>query len=191
MTPAHLLPLGTLHDAAPGVLDVVFGPDGDFDGAPMWRGPIAGEVYRTRGHWTLHFLTDRGAVLYRDASGYAVPHADAALDLRIPSVQHRLSALCALALGIDGDTPSALTWRTGRRRFLSGWLLQRPLGRDQWRPRVAAWDADGIALPPDGTRAIRPPDVPVDPMAVREPHEFLGRLTLALAPQIATLGGGR
>lgn len=56
----YLLSLADLHAAAPGVLGVVFGPDGHHANAPMWRasvGPSEGATIR-----------------------------DAALDLCVPSV---------------------------------------------------------------------------------------------------------
>lgn len=92
---SHLLSLSELHTAAPGVLDVVFGADGEFEGAPNWHPPL------WDGAWAHHF----GAV--------PDPIDGLALDLRVPSVACRLAGLCARA-GLDADHPHTsglLHWR--------------------------------------------------------------------------------
>ena len=88
---AHLLPLSALHAAGPGVLDVVFGPDGDFPGAPIWRGPLVscGEIV------TLDHLDALG-IFVRSPEWvrlYRGRH-DVALDCRVPSVAARLLKVC-------------------------------------------------------------------------------------------------
>ena len=87
----HILPLSTLHSAAPGVLDVLFGRDGEFEGAPNWTGPIliGGRYIHVQAHRG-QVGTLKGKVIDRDACH---------LDLRIPSVAARVAGLCARALG--------------------------------------------------------------------------------------------
>lgn len=91
---AHLLPLSALHAAAPGVLDVVFGPDGEFEGAPHWRGPLVscGEtVYFSRPFDDgvfVHCLY--GCRMWRRLS-------DVVLDCRVHSVFAHMLRLCKRA----------------------------------------------------------------------------------------------
>ena len=100
MTP-HLLPLSALHAAAPGVLDVVFRPDGDFKGAPPWAGPMTSLADTSRHGW----LVWRGAlhVSVATADGHWSSTVEQwrerwALDLRLPTVAARLAGLCRRAL---------------------------------------------------------------------------------------------
>ena len=96
MTPTYLLHLSSLHSAAPGALDVIFGPDGDFEGAPRWKPPL------WDGAWAHHL----GSV--------PDPIDDLALDLRVPTVAARLAGLCAKALGESGEgwriVYAGMTW---------------------------------------------------------------------------------
>lgn len=98
MVPSYLLSLAELHAAAPGVLDVVFGSDGGFEGAPCW----------TPSGWEIHpMLTDPH---YAPATPTDIPHlwlpghgwafrtfTELSLDLRQPSVAARLAGLCCRA----------------------------------------------------------------------------------------------
>ena len=151
---SHLLSLSVLHTTAPGVLDVVFGPDGDFEGAPRWTCPIATDPDRWRldpspagRRWSIVGMV-AGARTWPD---------DAALDLRIPSVAARLAGLCARALHHDGPV---YCYQSAD----DGWWYLMPK------------DDNGALYWIEG--------------AASEAN-FLAALTLALAPKIAALGGGR
>lgn len=85
---SHLLSLPAMHRDGPGSLDVVFGPDGDFEGAPRWDPPV---------FWLNQYI--RWGWLRSQASFEHLILPDLALDLRIPSVAARLAGLCARALG--------------------------------------------------------------------------------------------
>ena len=107
---AHLLPLSALHAAGPGVLEVIFGADGDFPGAPIWRGPLVscGEIV------TLDHLDALG-IFVRSPEWvrlYRGRH-DVALDCRVPSVAARLLRLASFVEGVDPnlemDEVAALT----------------------------------------------------------------------------------
>ena len=85
----HLLSLADLDAAAPGVLSVVFGPDGDFTNAPRWQPPI----------WDgcIHalfdcFEGDRGVGLL--GLQYELPYERAALELRIQPSPPAFSPFC-------------------------------------------------------------------------------------------------
>lgn len=110
MTPAHLLSLADLHAAAPGVLDVVFGPDGGFDGAPMWRPMVTvapdarfPEMLDVRRIKQVDYVADgRIYVTMVDNLSGTSPYTWAGLnavwlDLRVPSVAVRLLGLCTRA----------------------------------------------------------------------------------------------
>lgn len=111
MTHSYLLSLADLQAAALGVLDVVFGSDGDFEGAPPWRCPIWGRRTRepsSEPEWLsmsgfadgfVHYL-EIGQ--YHDEEGRSHQHGewdiiDATLDLRVPSIAARLAWLCCRA----------------------------------------------------------------------------------------------
>lgn len=86
----HLLSLATLHAAAPGVLEVVGGFDGDFDTAPIFHPPL----------W--------------DGSGWvwdynwSEAHASSlALDCRLYSVWTRLVWLCSFHRNVDPEIEAA------------------------------------------------------------------------------------
>lgn len=192
--PAHLLSLATLHTAAPGVLDVVFGPDGDFERAPHFTGPLSVDgrfvgglptmKIRMGGQWQPTHLVC--APFDGDDAGilWAYPLARVYLDLRIPSVAARLAGLCARALGIAGETPAALCWSldpTGRGR----WMLAR-VGDRKHGPCLAAWDGFGLPIRCyDEQDAPLPPPVAVPFTA--DALAFRRALTLTLAPRIAAL----
>lgn len=106
----HLLAPSALDAAAPGVLSVVFGPDGDFDGAPNWRGPLVSLDYATNrvydsGVWLdviqggrariirAELPTDVGRALGALNSGGWRPLSRLAFDTRVPSVAARLAGL--------------------------------------------------------------------------------------------------
>lgn len=171
MTP-HLLPLSALHAAAPGVLDVVFRPDGDFKGAPPWAGPMTSLADTARHGW----LVWRGAlhVSVATADGHWSSTVEQwrerwALDLRIPTVAARLAGLCARAMGGAGDG-----WRVIRRRGV--WVLGRyhsPGMAQTYHWTLAGWQGHNgvnLTLTDDDT-----------------PESVLAKLTLTLAPQVAAL----
>ena len=90
---SHLLSLSELHAAAPGVLDVVFGADGEFLLAPMFRPPL----WHADGYWVWQYQVDDLTV------------QPLALDLRT-SAADRVAKLCGLVLGFSlfaGSTVSA------------------------------------------------------------------------------------
>lgn len=94
---SHILSLTALHAAAPGVLDVVFGPDGDFEGAPRFTGPV-----RSTGGWIAVASVDHEAVtsIHLGIGGRGRRyHNEVALDLRTPTVAARLAGLCWRAAG--------------------------------------------------------------------------------------------
>ena len=73
----HTLSLADLNAAAPDVLSVVFGPDGEFLLAPMFRPPL----WHTDGYWIWRYNEDE------------LPGMPVSLDLRIPTVAARLLAI--------------------------------------------------------------------------------------------------
>ena len=147
---SHILSLTALHAAAPGVLDVVFGPDGDFEGAPRWTSPIWGSVTRWGEERPPSFVTR----WTRNGADFVTPEWDGnagvrapSLDLRIPTVAARLAGLCERAADSE-------TYRNNTALLISA-----------FRASAGAWFDDEAAR--------------------------LAALTLALAPRIAALGGGR
>lgn len=88
----HLLPLPTLHAAAPGVLEVVGGLDGDFDTAPIFHPPL----------WDgRRWLWDYD---WSDAHERAFALA---LDCRLYSVRTRLIWLCSFHQDVDPEIEAA------------------------------------------------------------------------------------
>lgn len=160
---SHLLSPSELHAEAPGVLDVVFGADGEFLLAPMFRPPL----WHADGYWVWQYQVDDLTV------------QPLALDLRVPSVAARLAGLCAQALGVSIGAGWALVCEahpgvlyrlagvmtTGRSVTAGAWLST---GRS-FRAEAKIWD--DVPNPPHG------PD----------PHAFLARLCIALAPRIRDL----
>ena len=170
---SHLLSLFTLHGAAPGVLDVVFGPDGDFEGAPSWTGPAFTPHRPENIAWWPVLSTDPNGSVWTETADQVDPGVfrirDAALDLRIPSVAARLAGLCARALGMTSDG-----WRIEYVGMT--WLLTDGLCQ------FLAWDV--LGKPREGTPAHLPLILGRPFMS---PAHFLAALTLALAPKIAVL----
>lgn len=171
----HLLSLAALHAAAPGVLDVVFGPDGDFEGVPYFAGPVVdvsrygSGAYRyvaQIGERVIHFID---AVPPDEVAHYA-------LDLRVPSVAARLAGLCARALGhVDRGAFFNLAHRNGCSRPV--WTLH-----SDGRP-VAWWSTAGLPHGRKDTPRL-PQHLPADPT---DRERLFTALTLALAPRIAAL----
>lgn len=175
---SYLLTLAALHAAAPGAIDVVFGPDGDFEGAPRFTGPVLGRI---RGelpmgyhHVCTSYEPDQIGVMRNDGTRKL---CDApALDLRIPSVAARLAGLCARALGAPPPVVAYVV-ATGvpEHGFLvlrAEWLL---IGERRW-----CWNRDTGA------------DLSMHPTGIRLPPRCdaasaLAALTFALAPRIAAL----
>jgi hypothetical protein len=167
---AHLLTLADLHAAAPGVLDVVFGPDGDFDDAPLWHPTIWGRLTRWGEDRPAEWIHD----WKRAGTDFTVKEWDGiasvrnpALDLRT-SAHERIARVCAIALGEAGAG-----WRIdafgGCWRLTDGYICYK-------------WPPDGSVY---GTAFTEIPVVagaPWDSAA-----SFLTALTLALAPRIAAL----
>lgn len=184
---APLLPLASLPDDA---LAVIFGPDGDFDGAPMWRPPLWGRLRPHRGNksdpeaddqqgfvyrYTIHGV--RAVIMERDGV-WTVD--DAALDLRIPSVAARLAGLCARVLWptqiIDGAVASV--YRHG------DWVhLAMPHGGMEATWRTAGGFCGG-AVDPAARKVLA-----LYPATIEEfsPASLLASLTLALADRIGAL----
>ena len=162
---AYLLRLSTLNLAAPGVLDVIFGPDGDFDGAPSWAGPMTSLADPSRRSW----LVWRGAlhVSVATADGHWSSTVEQwrerwALDLRITSVADRLRRLCERALGgalYEMD-------EFGGTKLTCGDEI------------LACWASDGTPTSPLGAEEVRFPAIGGD---------WLGPLVITLAPKIAAL----
>lgn len=170
MNTPHLLSLAALHTAAPGVLDVVFGADGDFEGAPHWC-PVLwvhGVGWADYHNW---YSTGLINVWYGTYNHHRME--DCYLDLRIPSVAARLTGLCARALG---NKEGSLVWRVVR--VTHGWQLAAYV-----TPGMCThyyWSAKGWSGP-SGLNL---------PLAGEEtPEHFLAALTTALAPRIAALKG--
>ena len=110
---AHLLRLSTLHLAAPGVLDVVFGKDGDHQGAPYWTGPVL-DIHPS-GHRGFFHVTKILSGRFADVLEIApmMDLHDLALDCRVFGVRARLMRLCSMVQDIEADiTPEALATLT-------------------------------------------------------------------------------
>lgn len=96
---AYLLRLADLEAAAPGILKVIFGPDGDIKNAPPFAGPVsvikAQPDLMVGGYLWIHGgLTPDGIW---DGAGRLTPFDAVALDCRVPGVAVRLLGLCAYA----------------------------------------------------------------------------------------------
>lgn len=177
MSAPHLLSLADLHAAAPGVLDVVFGPDGDFEGAPRFTGPVWSARWgRYYTMWDVsHDLDGEPRCWVRSLDIAEEPwddrHGSYVFDLRIPTVAARLAGLCARALRprIGGTTPWNIEESDG-----GVWILC-PARRHglMW-----FWESNGMGC--------------ADAPTVRLPDDcdregFLRALSLTLAPRIAAL----
>lgn len=179
--PAHLLSLAALHAAAPGVLDVIFGADGDFEGAPRWVGPVLtpqGYRHSLRGV-TISSRPDLpGGVLVNGIGDRVYLSADVALDLRIPSVAARIAGLCARALTFSGKVSAAIVQSWWSRE---GDGMEIVYAAENGSRRII-WFSDGTML----TSGCVQFDIPEDDMST-DPASFLASLCLALAPRIAAL----
>ena len=105
----YLLRLSPLHLAVPGVLDVVFGKDGDHADAPYWTGPVL-DVHPC-GHRGFFHVTKILSGRFADVLEIApmMDLHDLALDCRVFGVRARLMRLCSMVQDIDADiTPEAL-----------------------------------------------------------------------------------
>lgn len=108
---SHLLSLAALHEAAPGVLGVVFGPDGDFEGAPRWGGLVWGCEQFGRENdaptWYDGVSIDADGVVWAESHDEydrgLTRISDACLDCRLPSVAARLLKLCLEAARCPTD----------------------------------------------------------------------------------------
>ena len=101
---SHLLTLADLHAAAPGVLDVVFGADGDFPGAPSWAGPMTGMARYPRHSWLVWRGLFHASVGTDDGLWSCTVdewRERWALDCRVPSVAARLIRLCSFVESVD------------------------------------------------------------------------------------------
>ena len=92
---SHLLRLSDLEAVAPGILKVIFGPDGDFKNAPPFAGPVsvikAQPDLMAGGYLWIHGgLTPDGIW---DGAGRLTPFDAVALDCRVPGVAARLLRL--------------------------------------------------------------------------------------------------
>ena len=180
---SHLLPLSTLHGAAPGVLDVVFGPDGDFEGAPEWRCPLQstiGVVYH------VEWYREEDTIWCRGERNALVAYGNMALDLRVPSVAARLAGLCARALD---DEAVGQAWVTEAGEIHKDFWVLRYCDKDGYAASCA-WRKD-TGRPDRRSLSPCPTSAPIVPAGLPDVASFLAALTLALAPKIAALGGGR
>ena len=183
--PAYLLSLANLHAAAPGVLDVVFGPDGEHEDAPDFACPLLGHMvpahvqqkagiflgWVRHGVWSepmlwLGLLSRNGYVFTAEW-----PVAWCALDLRVPSVAARLAGLCARALLPSGR--SSATWDLIESDGGTFMLCAAVRHGITW-----TWDSNGHA------RGNAPS---IHGAEEYDRCAFLRALTLALAPRIAAL----
>lgn len=123
----HLLPLSDLDAAAPGVLSVVFGPDGQHLDAPLWSGPITILCAPARdGHAFLAAPVENDGVWLSviESNGHNMVRPDfwpwskrLVIDLRIQTVAARLLALLR-RLNIQSRSSRAAI-RTSTNRHLS------------------------------------------------------------------------
>ena len=178
---------------------MVFGRDGAHPDAPKWHPLLWGHLpYEFKRQAQHHQMVGLGVCvvsemprpLARKPSGNTAAIQDAAIDLRIPSVAARLTALCVDVLFSPSSQPrgcflSAIgTAENGYIVLGASWGLlghyqhvwSRSTGRDDERcdghdPRRNNDRPSGVVLPPgcDALGAIR-------------------ALTIALAPRIAMLG---
>jgi hypothetical protein len=178
VNPACLINLSAAHAKAPGVLDRVFGKDGDFEGAPNFTGPI---LHRDR---YLHVQTRRGQI---GTLKGRVCDGVSCLDPRVPTVGARIAWLCAQAMGytapsVWGVTVSATTFS------LRG-VPVAPGSMWETAPEFTWERRNGRAMSYPGAGAVHM-DLPALASATDVPS-FLAALFMELAPQIVALGGAR
>ncbi len=179
---SHLLSLAALHAAAPGVLGVVFGRDGEFKGAPPWAGPIyvaqtiavGAGGHMLPGGWFVSVdprsITPSG--FWFPDGGPVVPWSALALDCRVPTVAARLARLCAQAMGFNlfpGAQVSAYVDGAGCFHLASDHGMQE-----------VTWSPSGWAT----RRGCSPPDLP---RGVPDGPSALAALVMSLAPRIRAL----
>lgn len=164
-TTAHyMLSASALHDLAPGILGVVHGPDGEHEGAPVWRGPLYGPAYGyTPGWWYFEGFDDDGDFLLLGDAGAAPDMLS--YDLRVEGVRARFVRLCERAMGtgslFEQDEFGGAHLRCG----------------DEV---IARWDRDGNPVEAHPFGPVHFPHIGRD---------WLAPLVMALAPRIAALGG--
>ena len=187
---SHLLSLFTLHGAAPGVLDVVFGPDGEVEGAPSWTGPAFTPHRPENIAWWPVLSTDPNGSVWTETADQVDPGAfrirDAALDLRVPSVAARLAGLCARALDVEA---TGQAWATEAGEIQKDYWALRYCDQDGYVASCAWMKTTG--KPDRRSLSPCPTSAPIMPAGLPDVASFLAALTLALAPKIAALGGGR
>ena len=187
LLPSYMVPLAQMNEDGPGSLDVVFGWDGCFEGAPIWTGPI---WCVSRSRW-VSWTSDgggaggdawRGCQRVGESGITTYDLSDLALDCRVFAVCNRLALLGAHAFSGISINVNA-TWQTVR-NFDSFTLIgverhsARVMVRGRWS-RLGRWmNGDGVE---EG------PDLPIDRDATV--YDFTAALTLALAPKIAKLDG--
>lgn len=169
--------LFSFHSWGPGSLDVIFGVDGEkcgLDGGkpntglPMWPGPVWDPATQL---W-LHLTEDRApnwewVVCNRCGDTGASSYSTRSLLLRPEpmSVNLRLSALCAQAMGGSG-------WKWATWGVDDEWILSSGPGACYLFPKT-------------GPIPAHLPQVPFSPHP--NEHSFLAWLALTLAPNIAEL----
>lgn len=163
--PNYLLSLTETHSAGPGSLDVIFGPDGDFEGAPRWTGPVW-----YNGFW-VHLPPNLPA-----------EHLLGFLDCRTPSVEARLLELCSEVIWpgqiITGARASLyqhgqwINLTIPHAGIKTSWFTSGQWLGGDWLTPVDVRDALS-SEPPEGQ--------------IFTPASLLARVTLSLAPQIAKL----
>ena len=195
---SHLLSLSALHAAAPGVLSVVFGSDGDFEGAPVWRPPLWGTLRPRKGNppdendgqtgfvfrYTLNTAmrgnADPAVVMDGPAAIWGI--GGAALDCRVPSVAARLAGLCARALDVEA---TGQAWATEAGEIRPEFWVVRYCDTAGYAASVAWCKATG--RPDRRGLSPCPPETPSLPAGLADVPSFLASLTLSLAPRIAAL----
>lgn len=106
---AYLLRLSIMDLAAPGILDVVFGKDGDHENAHYWTGQVL-DIHPS-GHRGFFHVTKILSGRFADVLEIApmMDLHDLALDCRVFGVRARLMRLCSMVQDIEADiTPEAL-----------------------------------------------------------------------------------
>lgn len=162
--------LSLAHLAALGLSEVVFGPDGDFEGAPDFTGPVS-----VLGHDAYyHVLRVAGTLVYTLTwQGLDfVPTTDACfLDLRVPSVLLRVAGLCGFACGAQPGQPA----------WVGEVVEERSEDEDEHAPPVYTWalfvEQTRVAIPPVNGRVF-------EPTGITSAAEFLAALFVHLAPRL-------
>lgn len=184
--PSYMVPIAQMNEEGPGSLDVVFGWDGCFEGAPIWTGPV---WCVSRSRW-VSWTSDgggaggdawRGCQRVGESGITTYDLSDLALDCRVLAVHQRLSRLGAAAL--KGLSCFDGTWQT-----VLGFDGFRLVGVHPYDTRMmvrGCWSKLGRWMHGDTTK--EGPDVSIDRDATV--YDFTAALTLALAPKLAKLDG--